>query len=323
MVKEPKIEGLTPYAEGRASQRGISPREVASLFISYRVASGKPYAERLYDRLAARFGAEAIFFDQESIRGGERWLERISRALERAVAILAVMDPRWPYSFSKRRETQDFVELELTTAIRLGKRIIPLLVGGVQKMPARSKMPSSLHAILDREWVVLHDTSVDDYASSVERLVATLSGLDGVIHAVEEEVVALLTRRQYAETQRLLLRQPDATRERASFSAYLALALLGGRSFNALHPNEREEIEALVRSAHAAAPSWELPVMLLAILEIDYYALHGLVSAEPVPASAVRAVQLAAPSRSLLTGIRMSRRALQELQLDSLSGSTA
>jgi hypothetical protein len=296
---------------------------VVSFFISYRVTSGKPYAGRLWDRLAKHFGAEEIFFDQDSIRGGEGWPERIRRALERSVCVLALIDPQWPHSFSVTRETQDFVEFELATAIELQKVIVPLLVGGMQRMPKRSELPSSLHALLERQWVVLHDTSVEDYASSVERLIARLRGLDGVLQSVEEQVVALLTRRQYAEAERILLRQADAMREKASFSAYLALARLGGRSFNAPHPNERENIEALLRSARAAAPSWSLPVILLAILEIDYYHLHGLVSAAPVPASAVASALLDEPSRHLLTGMRMSDRALKELQLESLSEMTA
>lgn len=304
-------------------RRAVTPREVASFFISYRVESGRAYAGRLYDRLAAHFGAEAIFFDKGSIRGGEGWLDRINRELDSTAAVIAVIDPLWPQSFSERREREDFVELELKAAIEQKKKIIPLLVGGVQTMPERSRIPATLHAILDRQWVVLHDTSVDDYASSVARLIATMGGLDGVIHAVEQQVVALLTRRQYAEAERILLRQPDDAHGRSGFSAYLALARLAGRSFNALHPKEREKIETLLRSAHAAAPSWELPAILLAIMEIDYYQSHGLVSAEPIPASAVRAELLDAPSRALLTGLRMSSRALRELQLDTSSGSAA
>ena len=295
---------------------------MASFFISYRVESGRAYAGRLYDRLAAHFGADAIFFDKGSLRGGERWLDRINGELERAAAVFAVIDPQWPQSFAERKAEEDFVEVELATAIKLEKTIISLLVGGMQTMPGRGTIPSSLHAMLDRQWVVLHDTSVDDYASSVARLIATVGGLDGVVHAVEQQAVALLTRRQYAEAERVLLRQPEEAHGRAGFSAWLALARLAGRSFNALHPKERETIEALLRSAHAAEPSWELPAILLAILEIDYYENHGLVSAEPIAASAVRAADLDAPSRALLAGIRISRRALRELQLDSSSGST-
>jgi TIR domain len=304
-------------------QRGVTPRQVASVFISYRVESGRAYAGRLYDRLAMRFSAEALFFDKGSIRGGEGWLDRIERELDGAAAVLAIIDPQWAQSFPEPGEAQDFVELELRTAIEQKKTIIPLLVGGVQTMPERSTIPSTLHALLGLQWVVLHDTSVDDYSSSVARLIAMLSGLAGVMHAVEEQAVALLMRRQYAEAERILLRQPDEARGRARSSAYLALARLAGRSFNALHPKERDTIEGLLRSARAADPWWTLPAILLAILDIDYYEAHGLVSAEPMPASTLRNAELDERSRLLLTGMRMSRRALQELQLESLSGSTA
>ncbi|HEV7485748.1 MAG TPA: toll/interleukin-1 receptor domain-containing protein [Thermoanaerobaculia bacterium] len=296
---------------------------MASFFISYRVKGGKAYAVRLLDWLVERFGAEAIFLDQESMSGGEHWSDRIKHELERAVAVLVIVDQQWSQSFAEPRETQDFLKLELETAIDLKKTIIPLLVGDMRKMPARSEIPSSLYAILDCQCVVVNDTSLEDYATSVNRLITRLGGLDGVvIPAIEEEVPALLTRRQYAEAERVLLRQPEMMRASASFSVYLALARLRGRSFNSLHPNERGQIEALVRNARAADPSSPLPAILLAILKIDYYDLHGLVSAEPMPAAAVLAA-LDGRTRSLLTGMRLSRRALQELQLDSQSEATA
>lgn len=300
--------------QGRRLHRCVTPRRVASVFISYRVASGRAHARLLYDRLAAHF---TIFFDQESIRGGEDWAERIRGEIESAVAVLAVIDPQWSLSFKESRET-NFVEVELKTAIDLRKTVIPLLVGGAH-MPSRDEIPT-LKEILEEQFIVLHD---DVYDASVARLVAALEGRDAVIQAIQHEILALLTQRQYVEAEHIVLRQPQSTQDRAEFLAYLALARLGGRSFNSLHPNERNKIETLVRRARALAPSWELPVILLAILEIDYYGLHGLVSAEPVPASAVRLTRLDEPLRPLLTGMRLSRRAVQELHLDASQGSTS
>jgi hypothetical protein len=295
---------------------------MASLFLSYRVATAASHVGRFYDRLAVHFGETAIFYDRGSLRPGDLWRDRLRQELHDAVAVLPIIDPGWASSFAERQDTEDMVLFELETAVQLQKTIAPLRVGG-SAIPAIDKLPSTLRSILNRQFFVINETTPATYDASVATVIATLENLDGLAAFVESQVVDLLVAKKYGAAELLLLRQPNATRERARFLAYLALALLGGRSFNALHPNEREKIEALVRSAHAAAPSWELPMILLAILEIDYYAQHGLVSAEPVPASAVSTAQFEAPSRSLLTGLRISSRAIQELQLDLLSESTA
>ena len=114
-------------------------------------------------------------------------------------------------------------------------------------------------------------------------------------------------RRDYDGAERLLMRQAASARER--LSVYLALARLAGRSFNALYPTEREAIEALLRRARTS----NLARVLLAILEIDYYQLHGLVSAAPVRPAEVRVAALDATSRSLVSHLDISRRARREL----------
>jgi len=295
---------------------------MALLFLSYRVATAAPHVGRLYDRLAAQFGEAAIFYDRGCLHPGDLWRERLQREMCDAVAVLPIVDPKWASSFAERRGTEDMVLFELEMAVHFQKTVMPLCVGGAA-IPGPEELPSTVRCILERQFCVIDGTSPATYAASVATLISTLESTDGLLAAVESHVVDLLVARNYAAAERLLLSQPDAARERASFLAYLALSRLGGRSFNALHPNEREHIEALVRRSRAAAPSWELTGFLLAIMEIDYYDLHGLVSADPVSASAVRTALLDAPSRSLLAGMRMSRRAVQKLHLDSPSGSMA
>jgi len=200
---------------------------------------------------------------------------------------------------------------------------VPLLVGGAP-MPDQEKLPLTLQRVLDRQFLVIDETSEPGYAASVATLIGALESLDldALVAAVEPAVAELLVVKDYAGAERLVMRQPAAARQRATLSVYLALARLGGRSFNALYPAERETIEMLLRRARVASPVSDLPMLLLAILEIDYYQLHGLVSAAPVRPAEVLSrrgtVPLDAVSRSLLSHLYTSRRARRELQLDAV-----
>ncbi|HEX7679728.1 MAG TPA: toll/interleukin-1 receptor domain-containing protein [Thermoanaerobaculia bacterium] len=294
---------------------------MALFFLSYRRATAGPYAGRLSDRLVSHFGEAAIFYDRGRLSPGELWQDRLLRELKDAAAVLAVIDTAWASSFEARAETEDFVRFEIETALGFQKTIVPLLVGGAQ-LPDQEKLPLRMQQVLDRQFLMIDETSDAGYTASVATLIGVLESLDALVTAVEPAVAEQLLAKDYAGAERLLMRQPAAARQRAILSVYLAFARLGGRSFNALYPAERETIEMLLRRARASSPTWDLPLLLLAILEIDYYQLHGLVSAAPVRPAEVLSrngtVSLDAVSRSLLSHLNTSQRARRELQLDAV-----
>jgi hypothetical protein len=236
--------------------------------------------------------------------------------------VLAIIDQNWLASFVERSGSADIVRFELETAIELGKAIMPLLVGGYQ--PDRNKVPTqlppSLRPILNRNFHTLDDTTPAAYETSIRTLIAAIEHLDASIAAVEDTVIELMMAKDYLAAERLLLRQPSTARQHANLSAYLALARLAGRSFNALYPAERETIEMLLRRARASASDWDLPKLLLAILEIDYYELNGIASDRPGrPSDVVHGgAEMDDRSRALLSNLHISRRARRELRLDTL-----
>jgi hypothetical protein len=293
---------------------------MALLFISYRVATAAPYAGRLYDRLSARFGDAAIFYDRASLGPGDVWRDRLREELQHSVAVLAVVDPEWASMLKARSETEDMVRFELKTAIGLGKTIMLLRVAGAN-VPDSGDLPEELRCLLDRQVLKIDDSTAAAYDASIAVLIAATERLDGLAAPAESAVVEQLLAKDYAAAERLLMRQPSTLRQRASFQVYLALARLGDRSFNALHPVERETIETLLRRARAASSEPDLAMLLLAILEIDFYELHGRASAEPTRTADVLrsgAVRLEVKSRSLLSNVRVSDRARRELRLDAM-----
>ncbi len=118
------------------------------VFISYRRDDAAGHAGRLADALVARYGADAVFIDVETIGAGEDFVEAIDRALSTADAALIVIGPGWlraERTDGGRRldNPKDFVRLEVEAALRSGLRTIPVLVGGAS-MPAPDELPPTL-----------------------------------------------------------------------------------------------------------------------------------------------------------------------------------
>src|SRR5262249_5152060 len=82
----------------------LSPTRTAKLpvmnaeplvFISYRRVDSSAAARWLAESIARTFGSERVFIDTESIRMGDDWPDRITRALASATIVLPVIGPTW------------------------------------------------------------------------------------------------------------------------------------------------------------------------------------------------------------------------------------
>jgi hypothetical protein len=72
------------------------PRLARTLvFISYRFGDSSYAAARLARDLASIFGKARIFFDHESMQGGQEFRTHISQALRRSRVVLVLIGPRW------------------------------------------------------------------------------------------------------------------------------------------------------------------------------------------------------------------------------------
>jgi hypothetical protein len=125
------------------------------IFISYRREETAPYAGRLYDRLSDEFGEEQIFMDIDSISPGLDFVESITRAVSACRVLLALIGTEWLSATDtegNRRidDEQDFVRLEIETALKRDIRVIPILVNGAE-LPHIEQLPSSLHALARRQ----------------------------------------------------------------------------------------------------------------------------------------------------------------------------
>lgn len=132
------------------------------VFVSYRRADSDVRMGRLHDwltRFAHRADEREIFYDTDSIAAGDDWRMRIVDALGRSRVVLAVIGPDWSGSTSSDRridDPEDMVRRELEQALRLGRAVLPVLVGGA-RMPAASQLPDGLKLLASTQAFTLRD----------------------------------------------------------------------------------------------------------------------------------------------------------------------
>ena len=147
------------------------------VFLSYRRRDVGGYAGRLTDALVHRLGGKNVFYDVTAITPGRNFAEQINRALNDSDAVLAVIGPGWATvsssgEASRLFDADDYVRLELSTALARGIPVVPVLVGGAS-LPAATDLPAEVAELVQRQAVVLHD---ETWHRDVDGLVRSLRG---------------------------------------------------------------------------------------------------------------------------------------------------
>ncbi|WP_109356488.1 toll/interleukin-1 receptor domain-containing protein [Sphingorhabdus sp. EL138] len=124
------------------------------IFLSYRRDDSRDATARLADRLADLPGVKSVFLDVESIAAGEAFPDRLRSAMAEADICLVLIGDKWLGQTIKGARPRisnenDFVRMEVAEALRLGKRVIPVLLNEAD-MPTRDQLPEELHPLLDR-----------------------------------------------------------------------------------------------------------------------------------------------------------------------------
>ena len=148
------------------------------IFISYRRDDAPGSAGRLYDRLADSFPREALFMDVDAMVPGVDFVRELDDAVQDCDVLLAVIGRRWldatsPSGARRLDDPEDFVRVEVETALKQRIRVIPVLVDGAQ-MPAAEELPEPLKPLARRHAV---EISHSRFASDADRLVRAF-GID-------------------------------------------------------------------------------------------------------------------------------------------------
>jgi hypothetical protein len=146
-----------------------------TIAISYRRSDSSAIAGRIYDRLAAHYGEQAVFMDVDNIPFGIDFRAHIRETLQRADILIAIIGTKWLGASadgnSRIQEKTDPVRAEIETALEREMPILPVLVDGA-KMPENSDLPSEF-----RSFAYLNAAEVAtgrDFRSHMERLIGAI-----------------------------------------------------------------------------------------------------------------------------------------------------
>ncbi len=133
------------------------------IFLSYRRSDSQDTTARLADRLNDLPRIKSVFLDVESIAAGEAFPERLRSAMAEATVCLVLIGGEWTGQSkagqtSRIKADDDFVRMEVAEALRLGKRVIPVLLNEAP-MPSRDQLPEDLHPLLERNALFLRHMS--------------------------------------------------------------------------------------------------------------------------------------------------------------------
>jgi hypothetical protein len=107
------------------------------IFISYRRADTANQAGWLAERLAGHYGRQQVIKDVDSIQLGNDFAEVIAAAVTSCDALLALIGHQW---LAAAAGPNDFVRVEIESALTRGIRVIPVLVDGA-RMPTAAELP--------------------------------------------------------------------------------------------------------------------------------------------------------------------------------------
>ncbi len=119
---------------------------MAKVFLSYRRADGVASGARslIYQKLQEHYGSKSVFMDVERMQVGRDFRECLQSELEDARVMLWSSVADWTRVMKEREGREDdFVRIEIETALRLEKPVLPLLLGGAA-MPGEDEVPESL-----------------------------------------------------------------------------------------------------------------------------------------------------------------------------------
>jgi hypothetical protein len=145
------------------------------IVLSYRRSDAQEIAGRIHDRLAAHYGREAVFMDINTIPFGMEFRKHILDVLAETDLLLAIIGPQWAGEGERRRidEQNDYVRLEIETALQRNILVIPVLVSRAT-MPSPNDLPESLANLASRNAITID--SGGDFHSQMGRLISSMDG---------------------------------------------------------------------------------------------------------------------------------------------------
>lgn len=152
------------------------------IFICYRREDSEETAARIYDRLTEAYGREAVFKDVDTIPLPVKFAEFISDWLQDASLVLVLIGPDWltvkdSRGVARLSDPEDFVRLEIVTALSLPIPLIPVAVRR-STLPNAAALPDGIGDLA--KWNGVSVRPDPDFHGDVDRLLLRIRELTGV-----------------------------------------------------------------------------------------------------------------------------------------------
>ena len=172
------------------------------IFINYRRGDDPGHTGRLFDHLQNSFASEQLFLDIDNIPPGLDFVQVINERVAECDILLAVIGKGWidardGNGVRRLDHPDDFVRVEIASALSQGKRVIPILVGDAT-MPSADQLPDPIRPLARRNAVRL---TYERFRADTLRLIKALQRGLGEIEA-ERRAINPEADREAQETRR-------------------------------------------------------------------------------------------------------------------------
>ena len=148
-------------------------RKDTEVFITYRRKDSGAYTGRIFDRLNVAF-PDLIFMDTNDIQVSEDFHTKIEQKIVASSIVVVVIGKKWISSFHEYSNTSDdFVAIELKSALEQHKKIVPVLLDGAA-MPDEDTLPIELRSLARKNAIEIGHTR---FERDIKELIRTLSFL--------------------------------------------------------------------------------------------------------------------------------------------------
>ncbi|MEP6844935.1 MAG: CD225/dispanin family protein [Panacibacter sp.] len=142
------------------------PNKQGTIFINYRKDDSNWNALALYNDLQKYFDKEQLFKDFNAILPGDDFVVSIQNALNKCNVLLVIIGRTWLQmegADGKRRldDPDDFVRLEVATALERGIQVVPVLFDGAP-MPKIGELPENLRGLCRRQFIEIDPKRFED-----------------------------------------------------------------------------------------------------------------------------------------------------------------
>lgn len=130
-----------------------------AIFVSYRRHDAEGEAGRLFDDLVEQFGEHSVFMDVAAIEAGRDFRKAIDESIATCGVLLAIIGIGWldgknDAGLRRLDDPNDFVRMEIASALKRDIPVVPVLVRGA-RMPRADQLPEDVRELAYRNAVEL------------------------------------------------------------------------------------------------------------------------------------------------------------------------